>query len=368
MPKVGIITCSREPNYGACLQAFATQKILEKLGCQAEILNYTFEDERSYLPFKHKNPKTILACIMFYRLRYSQYLAFDSFHKKMAYSERVYKEYEDFKRAADEYDIILTGSDQVWNPLLGIDIGVTLQEFYHSGAKKISYASSFGISELAPEIKERYRKALSEFSWLSVREAQGQKIISALLGREVPAVLDPTMLFTSREWSEYEQGSVPDKPYILFYDMRHNSDLISYAEKIASQKNCEIAALSRVNFPLKNIKTLKGVTPGNMLSLFRNAEYVVTDSFHGTVFSILYHKPFSVQCSGEGVKLGSRIVNLLEMTGLTDRLLSDYTKDARESIDFTNADKKLSEQREYSLEYLRNAVFEEEDSKNGQIR
>lgn len=367
MKRIGIITCSREPNYGACLQAFATQQALEKMGCDAEILNYTFEDELSYRPFRHKNPKTVLACMLFYRLRHSQYIAFDSFHRKMAYSEVCYKEYEDFKQAVDRYDVLLTGSDQVWNPYLGIDIGVTLQEFYHSGPKKISYASSFGVSEIKSELKERYKNALSEFSAVSVREKQGQEIVYELLGKEVPVVLDPTMLMSADGWDRYAEGTAPDKPYILLYDMRHSKKLISFAQRLADKKNCRVLALSRVILPYKNVKTLFGITPGNMLTLFRNAECVVTDSFHGTVFSILYHKPFYVQCAGEGQKLGSRIHNLLEYTGLTDRLLTDYSAEQNCEIDFESVDKIIEEKRSFSLEWLRKAVSETEDNANGQI-
>lgn len=353
--KVGLITCSKEPNYGACLQAFATQQIVENMGYDCEIMNYTFEDEKMHLPWKHRRISTIVACCLYYRLRKSLYLAFDLFHKNMRFSNQMFENVEEFKNAVNEYDMFMVGSDQVWNPTLGIDTNITLLNFYDKGPKRISYASSFGISDLDKSEHERYRAALEKFDRLSTREWQGRKIIKELINKEVPIVLDPTLLFKKSDWNNYESNFKISEPYLLIYDMQHTRDLINLAKQIAEKHNWKVVALSRVKLP--GIKVLYGVSPADFLALFNKAEFIITDSFHGTAFSVNYEKQFLAYCGSGGSRLSSRIINLLNQLGLEERLLVNLKSvPLIKDINYLLVNNILEQKRDMSVQYLKEAL------------
>ena len=127
--KIGIVTCSREAHYGACLQAFATQKVLEDNGYNAEILNYSLETEMPHALLKQRSIRSLGASMLFYSLRKKQYLAFEEFHRSMKFSFKALRDANDYFIAKDNYDILLVGSDQVWNPYLGFDLEFSLLRF-----------------------------------------------------------------------------------------------------------------------------------------------------------------------------------------------------------------------------------------------
>ena len=353
---VGIITCSREPNYGACLQSYATQIVIERMGYSAEILNYTFEDEKSYLFWKHKRISTQIACVLYYRLRKSLFKAFSEYHEKMPYSQEIYRNVNDFQKAVDKYDIFLVGSDQVWNPELGIDTDITLLNFYTDGPKRISYASSFGISQLPDDCREKYITSLKQFDEISTREKQGKLIINDLLQKEVPIVLDPTLLLQASEWRKYQSNYQPKKKYVLVYDMQHSGKMIDFACRIAEKQGLSVYALSRIKIWNHKVKVLYGISPADFLSLVDHAEYVITDSFHGTIFSINYHKNFFAFCPQGAMHLSSRIINILDMLSLQDRLIDGEKGTGSELIDYNNVELKLRKWRNLSLQYLKNAL------------
>lgn len=359
MKRIGIITCCKEPNYGACLQAHATQSIITEMGYEAEIIDYSFLEEKSYLPYKQKSFSSACACILFFHLRKSLYKAFKSFHSIMKFSPKAFHGIEDFVNAINEYDVFLVGSDQVWNPFLGIDTNVTLLNFYDKGPKRISYASSFGVSFLPESEEDKYAKALGKFNSLSVREISGQKIVSKLLKKEVPVVLDPTLLLDRFQWKKYEGDYVPNDPYLLIYDMQHTKELINFAVKMAKKRGWKVYALSRVILKNRHVKVLSGISPADFLSLINHAQFIITDSFHGTIFSINYHKEFFVYCGSGGKKLSSRITNILCILNLNNRLLKTFVQnDTLTPIDYKSIDQKLNQLKYDSLQYLSNSLKE----------
>ena len=354
MKKIGIITCGKETNFGACLQALATQHKINELGFDAEIMNYSFRDENYYSPFHQYNIRSFVSSVLFYRLRKSLYFAFQRFREKnMKYSRIPLRKPEDFLCVCNEYDAFLVGSDQVWNPYLGIDIDITLLRFYKNGPERLSYASSFGVATLPEHLRSYYKEALDKFTQISTREVTGKQLIKSLTGRDAVVSLDPTMLLTDSEWSQYEEEYKFNERYVLIYDMRHSSAVINTAKKIARKKGCQILALSKIIIKDKMIQTLFGISPGQFLYLFRHAEAVVTDSFHGTAFSILYHKEFYTYCSKAGMSIGSRITNILDALGLGDRLINDDSEIIFSEIEYNNVDERMSKMRLISLTYLR---------------
>ena len=357
MKKIGLISCGLEPNYGACLQAFATQHVISKMGYDIDIIKYSFMDEREYSPFTQRKIKSFVTCCLFYSLRKGIHFAFDEFRKKhMRYSDKSIKDRDSFKEIIEEYDCFLVGSDQVWNPYLGIDTDITLLNFYDNGPKKVSYASSFGISELPEDKKSYYKEALEKFDFISVREQTGKKIVEELINKKVDVVLDPTLLLKAEDWAEFAEPYNIKGSYVLIYDMYHTSEVRQIAEKVAKIKNARIVALSRIIIPDINIKTLNNVSPGNCLWLIKNAQAVVTDSFHGTALSANFNKEFYTYCPAKGKKISGRITGFLDNIGLKKRIINDPDAFSASAIDFSDANKKLDELRSNSFDYLRSAL------------
>ncbi len=354
--KVGIVTCSKESNYGACLQAFATQQVLYNNGYDAEILNYSLEPEVSYTPFKQSSIRSLGARLLFYSLRKKQYLAFEEFHESMKFSSNRLRNANDYFIAKDNYDILLVGSDQVWNPYLGFDLDLSLLRFYDDGPSRISYATSFGVTELPEELENKYASALRKFDFISTREEQGSAIIEKLLDRRPKVVLDPTMLITADEWEIHAKHYDNEERYVLIYDQNHSQELIPIAKKIAKSKYIKIFVLSAIFYRNSEFFNLQGIAPDLFLDIVRKAEYVVTDSFHGAVFSIIFHKQFSVCCGGNAVKLKSRIINLLAQFHLEDRWINDENVPNEKEIDYDMVESILSQGREESMHYLIDAL------------
>lgn len=356
--KIGIITFNNAINYGAILQAHATQMIVDKLGYSAYLFTYKFDNNELPFPFVSRNIKTTISNLLFYKLRKTQMEAFKDYRKKMKFYKYKIENVEDLEKAKDDFDCLLIGSDQVWNPELGHDLSITLLDFYKNGPAKISYASSFGISQLPNEVESRFSAALSNFKYLSVRELQGADILSELLDRAVPVVLDPSMLLSSKEWDVYNEDYYFRKPYILLYDMHHSKSLIEATRRYSELYDVDVLVISRIKLKNPRFKTLYGVTPGNFLSLIKNANFIFTDSFHGTAFSIIYNKEFLTNVSSKnGEKLGSRIVSLLDTLNLKDRYveekfnLGDITK-----IQYDEVNKIMKQLKDESLSYLKNSL------------
>lgn len=361
MKKIGIITCGLEPNYGACLQALATQHVITEFGYEAELMNYSFMDEKCYSPFRQKSLRSFISSILFYSLRKSLHKAFAKFRDlNMKYSTNALHTPEDFRNVCSEYDAFLVGSDQVWNPDLGIDTDITLLRFYEEGPKRLSYASSFGVASIDEQLQPIYRDALDKFSYISTRETTGKQIVKSLTGRDSVVSLDPTMLLTATDWKQYEQDSGINEPYVLIYDMRHSPMVMETAKKLAEQKKCKVLAMSRIVIRDKKIRTLRSVSPGQFLSLIKNAEAVVTDSFHGTIFSITYQKEFYSYCSRQGIKIGSRITNILSSLGLDNRLIHDNTELAFSSVNYDDVMPRLDQMRTVSVNYLKKILAGED--------
>lgn len=361
MGKIGIITCGKEPNYGACLQALATQYKVSELGYDAELMNYSFMDEKNYSPLHQKHLRSFVASTLFYHLRKSLHSAFQEFREKnMRYTAAQFVTPEDFKRVCDDYDAFLIGSDQVWNPELGIDTNITLLRFYEDGPRRLSYASSFGVSTLPKDLRGDYREALRKFDYISTREVSGKELVHSLTDKDSVVSLDPTMLLTASEWEQYEEDVDVKGPYVLIYDMRHSPMVMDAAKKLAEKKGCQVLALSRIRISDNKIRTLYGISPGQFLALIKNAEAIVTDSFHGTIFSIIYEKEFYSYCSRKGMKIGSRITNILSSLNLDQRLIHDGSELDLSDIDYDEIRQRVENMRSASLGYLKKILAGEE--------
>lgn len=215
-------------------------------------------------------------------------------------SSRVYRKPEDLCAAEAEYDGFVTGSDQIWNPDIfaevkqGQDYAYML-DFVKNKQKKHSYAASMGVSVLSEEKKAEFRKWLSDFSVLTVREHRAAVLLQELLEREIPSVCDPVLLLTPEDWVQIEKAAcLRDMNYILVYSVGGGKELLPYAEELAAREGCAVYVIQPpvvATVTDDREKMLTGVGPAQFVWLIRHARAVVTTSFHGTAFSLLFRKP-----------------------------------------------------------------------------
>lgn len=360
--KVGIITFHRAINYGAVLQTLALQKTIEKFNVEVEVIDYrckTIEDNYSNIRIKKNRIfKDSFNSILSYSIRKSKKDKFYKFNKKnLNLSKEVYYSNKNLKNANSIYDIFITGSDQVWdNKCVNFDSSYFLS-FVDESRKKNSYAASFAFSKLPIELTEEYRKRLCNFENISVREEAGKSIFTNLLNRDISVDLDPTLLLDRNEWSLYAEDNFQKEKYILLYSVNKPKELFKYAEDISNKLGYKIIY---INDSLKrevNAEYLRSVSPSEFISLFKNAEFILSNSFHGTVFSIIFEKNFLVEINSKNNKVNHRSKNLLELLDLENRILENKQyKDWINNIDYSESKKILKHKRDESLNYLQNLL------------
>lgn len=378
MTKIGIITILNVNNYGAELQAFALHHKLKLMGYDNEIINYLyyknskFKRESASAPLvksglKNKLKDFVLKWIDNYSaLKYPSLARerkerFNSFHLKNTSLSKVYNSYSDLFKSEMDYDTYIVGSDQVWNPNNGTNLAPYFLTFAPKSAKKISYASSFGVGSIPKNFHDHYKKWLNNIEYLGTRESDGVRLIKEITGRNASHVVDPTLLLNRKEW---EQLAVPfkhDYPYILFFVFKKNS----YAEKLAfeiqKKTGYKIIRVCKNEMPVEKddkILNIRNFGPSEFLGLYQNASFVITTSFHGSIFSMIFEKPF-LTITPSSKNNNSRQQSLMEMVGLEDRLLTEGNKfdfNLLDEIDYVPVRKKLNEKIKFSEEFLENAL------------
>lgn len=379
--KIGVITIEKVNNYGAELQATATIKVLQGMGYETEIIDYcyyknwNFKDTRISAPFVSMNVKGRLMYWVKYRL-VNRIVAkilpllyptvkrrirrFEDFHKINTRMSKRYLSMPELYQTKMDYDVYVVGSDQVWNPSASSSIEPYFLTFAPKEAKKISYASSFGVSNIPASLYEKYKKLLSNIDSLSVREQTGVCLVKALTGRDATCVLDPTLLLNKEQWGNI-MLAYPHMPsrYILVYQLLPSDMLPSLAKKISEEMNCPVYYLAKrayaVNAP-KGMRVIKDAGPAEFLWLIKNASCVVTNSFHGTAFSVNFCIPFyAVLNSKRGSNV--RITSLLNSVNLMGRIV--YEGDKLPFFSFYDADyvqKHIEMLRKDSTSYLEKAL------------
>ncbi len=354
--KCGIITFHRAINYGGVLQALALQTVIEGLDVDAEVIDYYAPSiEDLYRPsfknrFKKSNLKRYAAALLKNGNLVFNNKGFADFRAKhLRTSKTAY--FNAAQLAQANYDVFITGSDQVWSPSCASFDDNYFLNFVKDSSKKNSYAASFGVNEIPDALAPRYRDLLRDFNHISVRESDGSTIVRNLLNKDVPVVLDPTLLLNKDQWSAYLPDTPPaNEKYILLYMIAEDEELISKAIALAKQKNLKVYYINDRLYKAKGVKNLRKVNPDRWLQLFMNAEYVFTNSFHGVAFSINFERKFFVQKLKSNVKVNSRINNILKVFGLEAR--QDYAS-VEQEIDYTNVNQTLSQEREKCILFLK---------------
>ena len=349
MKKIGIVTINDNNNYGNRLQNYAVQKILDNLKVDAITLRND--------PQINISNKFILRYIknIFNKGTYSRYEdrknLFKEFNKNIRFSINKITPFSKLK----EYDYFITGSDQVWNPNFGRLRDVDLLEFTDS-KKRISFAASFGISNLPKQYNNKLEKALKNYKAISVREDAGKKIIEDVVGRkDVEVLVDPTMLLTSDEWDKVAKKPEQLKTdrYILNYFLGELSEKRKEEiDRIAKENNCKVINI------LDQTSPFYCTGPSEFLYLEKNAFLVCTDSFHSCVFATLYNRPFIIfNREDNNVSMNSRVETLINKFNLKNREYNgkEITKENL-NHDYTEAYKILDEERKKSIKFLRKAL------------
>jgi len=326
--KIGIYTLHANYNYGALLQAYAMQKVLERAGHQAELVNLSpltaeEENESKLFSWRFKSILTSLYSRGSFKVQ-KKHARFRKFHSQMNLSKRYYSLDEIYKNPP-EYDIHLVGSDQVWNLERGFPKkSLYFLDFLKSEKIKVSYAASFGTQAIDEKCYEPLKKALMTFNAISVREKDGVNIIKNAAGLVAEQVLDPTFLLDAREW----ESLIAPKPlikgkYIFCYGFDNSEKSQAMVAAIRERLRFPVVIASVSVFPPRKIKRDKFIQdagPIEFLDLVRNAAFVCTGSYHGVAFAIHFRKSFFAAIHPTR---NSRMESLLKKLGLEHRQLHE---------------------------------------------
>ena len=374
--KTGLVTFYHIHHYGALLQAAATQRAVESLGSECEIIDYYVNQDNAL--FRKPTGLGSLAAdthtALHYKALETRYQRFEKFSKDHLHiSGHRFESLEELRRAELPYDLILSGSDQIWNPKIFPD-GHFDPVFFgaFSDRRKIAYAPSFGIPTIPEEMETELRDYLKDFSHVSARETQGREILREITGKEFPVVLDPTLLLNADQWAAMANtprgypGTETNTPlgYILCYCISKPGALEPYIRQLAERTGLPVVQLCGIRRKVHpKARCILDAGPAEFLALFQNASYVCTNSFHGTVFSVQFQKPFftAVAPSELAAPERSRTFSILSRLGLTDRIIGKGdTADLEAKIDWAGASAHLEEARKSSMAYLRAALENEQ--------
>ena len=391
MKKVGIVSCYFQPNYGSMIQALATQMALDKLGYDNETIDITgFNREIRNEKLKYFIKASLTSDILLSKMGMAKNVLIKKFSKTdyaknsairrmkfYEFSQRVFRlseQLETKKRlslyAAYHYSTVLVGSDQLWLPG-NISADYYTLNWVPNSVNTVAYATSFGQAVLPKDSAKKAEIFLKKIKHIGVREESGQKLVKQIAGRDVPVVCDPTMLFTGEEWIEIQdEEPIIKEPYIFTYFLGNNPPHREFVKKLKAETDCKIIALVHLDEFVKSDEgyadyTPYDVDPADFLNLIRNASYICTDSFHCSVFSMLYEKTFFTfrrYARKTASSTNSRLDTLFKLAGVKDRILTgdeDVEECLKRPIDYDAVQKNLAEIRSESYEYLKAALADE---------
>ncbi len=366
--KVAILTIPIHSNFGYIMQLYALQKAIEKAGHEA----YTIQLKLDPKTFKQRITYFAKALISKYLLhrQATPFRKFPNQHQMDVMDAntwdfvnhyckltRYITSVDKLSELAEEYDVFVVGSDQVWRRQYSIDIPSFFFSFLPDGKKRIAYAASFGISknDYGEELTEKCRSLLTKFSAVGVREKTAVKLCEDVFGVNAEQVLDPTLLLMKDDYvkliEDNKVDKMPTKPFLLLYVIDSAPEKTTVAEKMAKEKDLEVYRIKPSDFKSVGSRHLKDcIYPhiSTWLYAFSHASYIVTDSFHGTVFSIIFEKPFLT--FGNVSRGLDRMVTLLDICGLSDRFYGEQFHD--KETDYNIVSERLDEERKKSMSFL----------------
>lgn len=342
--KIGILTFHEADSYGAVLQAYALQQTLAKLGADSEFVQFN-------MPKKDRPaeaPATPAAALFARRIQAEgkkREALFASFREKYMHISDAYQPTDPIDA---DYDHFIAGSDQIWNfRIPGADGRYFLP--FASPEKRHSYAASFGADALPEKAREWVAKQLATFRSISVREESGCHIIKDLIGRDAQICLDPTMLPDRTDWKALTHKE--EAPYVLLFLLKYDEVLLQQAKEEADKRNIPLKIISASFIPQVGMDAWNTTGVTEWLTAIRNARCVFTNSFHGMVFSMIFHREFHIQrLTGELSTRNGRLDEMLSFLQLTEALNGVVRPD------YEQVWKLLNERKDDSIAYLRRII------------
>lgn len=348
MKKIGIITIIDNENCGNRLQNYALQEVIRNFGYEAitikneKLLNSPENYFFNYLRYIKKKLKTLL--------NKKKIKQFYDFNKNITFSKKTYT--CKTKKLNKKFSYFIVGSDQVWKPTRKRLSYIDLLEFSDNN-KRIAYAASFGIDEIDEESKQKLQQALPKFRAISVREEAGKKIIEESTNlKDIEIVLDPTLLIDKEKWISIEKNPFRNKKENYIFSYFLGEEDLEYVKNYCNKNNIEL-----INFYEEN----KNYGPAEFLYLINHAKIILTDSFHGSVFSIIFNKPFLVFERKEKTNnnnMNSRIETLLKTFELKDQKFSGTIEEENYNIDYSKVNDILIKNQKKSKKFLEKVLVE----------
>ena len=370
MKKIGILTYHSGYNYGASLQAYALQTIIEKMGYDVEIINFEKDEFKASREMITKNPKRFKEIVkIFTRLPYFSSLnirqkRFDDFtNYTLNVTDRFNNEQDVIKNIV-KYDCIVCGSDQIWNVSGKDPLSENMLFFlnFKKQQRRVAYAASFGTKVEASIFRENeYLPWIKNFDYISVRESNAENYLKSKK-IDCTSTLDPTILLDKEDYDSICEKRIIKMPYILMFGWNTNDDLIKAAKKASKEYGLPVYNIVPPPRGLFcGIKRKLDVGPKEFLSLIKYADFIITNSFHGTAFSVTYEKPFISVVTG---KADERMKSMLEQLNLSHRLctIDEIDFSQIKSSDFKNVREKKIILRKNSFNFLNRALNWSEDN------
>lgn len=352
MKKVGIVTFHRALNYGAVLQSYALQRVISSSGAECEIVDYICPKiKKDYAPFRiYRNDfiKSFAKSLIMYRRRAKRRDSFKPFFDNYLVKSKKQYTSENIDTLKNDYDLFVSGSDQVWSPgCAGFDPVYFLT--FADDNQKYSYAASFARTTLPQEKINEYQKRLSGFRKFSVREESGERLVKELTGRDAVTHLDPTLLISSEEWGKIAISKI-DKPYILIFTANPQVSLLDFALKLSKEKKLPVYYINDAPHINRNgIKYIVAPSVEEFVGYFKGAEYVITNSFHGTALSVIFNRNLFVEFKNKSGR-NIRSEELLKMLGIEREITDGNCEETK--IDWSDVNLKIKEYTNESLIYL----------------
>lgn len=360
--KVGVLTFQNAINYGAALQTYALNKYLNEIGISCETIDYRckyIEDNYKLLSFEIKDMKKTINMIINLINNYIRKRKFNDFKAKyIKLSDKSYCA-ETVVNLNKEYNVFITGSDQVWNVDLCNDFNYFLP-FVNDNNSRVSFAASFGNIKVLENNEKIIKNILAKYKKISTREKSGKIEIENKLGLECNHVLDPTFLLTDNEWSKLipKRYEIEEK-YILLYIL-HEESSYEIARKISEETGFKVYIITQSRRKRIEGKYIRNAGPIDFLALIKNSEYVVTDSFHGTALSIIFRKNLKVVLKNKNKYLNDRLVSIINELNLEDCIVNNnsYISKLVEKTNYYHSENILNSRIQDSQAYLAECLID----------
>ena len=356
MKKIGVITWHKGPNYGSALQSYALQQVITSLGYESYLIEFQGSTNGIKTIFNQKTKKILCFFSKGFRIKYfynqNKFVRDHNRLTSFCYDEKS------LKKATEFLDTIVCGSDQIWAPNLYDER--YMASYANKNQRTVSYAASIGLNEIPQCLVEKYKKHLTSFYAVGVREEKGRELLHDICGISSQVVLDPTLLLDASEYRKLvKEVKQISKPYIFCYFLKTDNQYKETVMNFAKERDLQIVGISFKKSDGEWMLNFDGQAADGFLWFIDNAEYIFTDSYHCTIFSLLFHKKFFTLQRFQKDELlcqNSRLIQLDTYFGIKSRFVSNGSVVNDYDIDYNYIDARLNDLRSYSISFLSNAL------------